>query len=91
MGLALNPLYGPISFALGELGLPQADLLGDPVTALPTIIGINVWHMFPFAMLLILAALQTIGSELVEASRIDGASAWQHFRYVTLPLRSARS
>ena len=85
-GWLLNPLYGPISFALGELNLPQADLLGDPVTALPTIIGINVWHMFPFAMLLILAALQTIGSELVEASRIDGASAWQHFRYVTLPL-----
>jgi len=85
-GWLLNPLYGPISFVLDELGVPGVDPLGTPATALPTIIAINVWHMFPFAMVLLLAALQTIGTELAEASRIDGASAWQHFHYVSLPL-----
>jgi multiple sugar transport system permease protein len=85
-GWLLNPQYGPVTYALGELGISGVDPLGTPQTALATIIGINVWHMFPLAMVLLLAALQTIGSELAEASRIDGASTWQHFRYVTLPL-----
>ena len=85
-GWLLNPQYGPVTYALGELGIVGVDPLGTPQTALPTIIAINVWHMFPLAMVLLLAALQTIGAELTEASRIDGASAWQHFRYVTLPL-----
>jgi len=84
-GWLLNPLYGPVSFQLAQWGLPSLDLLGNPATALPAVIFVNAWRSFPFAMVLLLAALQTISEDLVEAARVDGASGWQVFAYVTLP------
>src|SRR5690606_23480655 len=59
-GWLLNPLYGPVTYLSQEAGLPGLDLLGQPGLALPSVIGINIWHIFPFAMVLLLAALQTI-------------------------------
>jgi multiple sugar transport system permease protein len=54
--------------------------------ALPAIIIADVWEWFPFALLMLLAALQMMPAEPLEAARIDGASAWQVFRHVVLPL-----
>ncbi|HLG52234.1 MAG TPA: sugar ABC transporter permease [Chloroflexota bacterium] len=63
--------------------------LSDPRTAMPALILTNTWKGFPFFAVMLLAGMQAIPVELYEASRIDGATAWQTFWYVTLPsLRS---
>jgi len=61
------------------------DWLRDPSLALPTIILISIWQGVGFQMVVYLAGLQSIPEELYEASRIDGASAWQQFIHVTFP------
>ncbi len=58
----------------------------NPWGAFFAVVIVNVWLSYPFFMVVILGALQSIPSELVEATRIDGANGWQHFYYVTLPL-----
>jgi multiple sugar transport system permease protein len=70
--------------ALGYTG-SYIDLLGSPFWALPAIVLLSAWATFPFQMLIYLAGLQDIPHERYEAARIDGAGAWQQFRYVTFP------
>ncbi len=82
----LNPSYGPVNYALSKLSIPTLDFRADVVLALPTLIGVNVWMSYPFAMILFLAGLQTIPEELYEAARIDGASVISEFYHITLPL-----
>jgi ABC-type sugar transport system permease subunit len=79
---------GIVNYLLRALGLIQhnIDWIGSPNFALTTIIIADVWKTAPFIALLLLAGLQTIPGSLAEASRIDGANAWQHFWYVKLPL-----
>jgi multiple sugar transport system permease protein len=60
--------------------------LGQSPWAMVAIIFVDVWKTAPFVALLILAGLQTIPEEIYESGRVDGASAWQRFRYLTLPL-----
>lgn len=62
------------------------DLLGSATWAMPAMIVADVWKNTPFVALLLLAGLQVIPGELYEAARVDGASAWQRFRNITLPL-----
>ena len=62
------------------------DWLADPLRAWIPIVLADVWKTTPFVMLLLLAGLQTIDESLYEAARIDGATDWQQFRHVTLPL-----
>jgi arabinogalactan oligomer/maltooligosaccharide transport system permease protein len=64
----------------------HVDWLGQPWTARMTLILINMWLGFPYMFLVATGALQAIPRELTEASSIDGASPWQGFRRVTLPL-----
>ncbi|WP_329316576.1 carbohydrate ABC transporter permease [Streptomyces sp. NBC_01262] len=68
------------------LGALAHDWLSDPGTALGGVIFANIWVGVPFNMLLLLVGLQGIDRELHEAAAIDGASAWQRFRLITLPL-----
>jgi raffinose/stachyose/melibiose transport system permease protein len=86
--LLLNPTFGPVNAALRAVGLDALALpwLGDPRTALPTIILVNAWQWVGFPMLLFGAALAGIPEEYEQAARVDGASSWQVFRRVTLPL-----
>ncbi len=70
------------SWGLGDLAL---NWLGDPKTALFTVIVAYSWSGFPFVMLLILARLQGVPQEQYEAARVDGANWWQIFRFITLP------
>jgi len=81
-----SPLLGPVAYVLGQLAGTRVDLLGDPGTAMTGVIVANVWRTFPYAMILTLAALQTIPEELYEAARIDGAGRWNLFRFVTFPV-----
>ena len=71
--------------SLGIVGQPVVWLV-DPRAAWVPIILADVWKTTPFVALLLLAGLQNIDASLYEAARIDGASAWRQFRYVTLPL-----
>lgn len=59
--------------------------LADTSTALPALIGVQVWLGVPFTMIALTAGLTVIPADLYEAARIDGAGAWQRFRYVTWP------
>ncbi|MDD3274505.1 MAG: sugar ABC transporter permease [Candidatus Omnitrophica bacterium] len=70
------------------IGLPQLahNWLSDPQTALTTVAIVHCWKGFGWGFLIFLAGLQTIPRELYEAARVDGASAWQSFKRITLPL-----
>jgi multiple sugar transport system permease protein len=87
MQFIFDPASGPINAALDFLGLPDGiDFLGDSGSALVTVSAVYVWKFFGVTMIYWLAALQTIPRDLYEAARIDGASAFQTFRHITLPL-----
>jgi len=84
----LEPNVGFLNQLLRGSGLITGwvDLLGNPLTALPTLVVVNSWKFLPFGTLLILAGLQTIPLEVLEAARVDGAGAWSRFRYIVFPL-----
>ena len=84
----LDGSFGIINFILQGLGLLQGTRfwLTDPNTALVGTIVANIWVGIPFNMILLLPGLQSISPSLYEAASIDGASGWQSFRFVTLPL-----
>ena len=81
-----TPDISLLDWFLGLLGLPQIAWLAHPRLALPAIIIADVWEWFPFTMLMLLAALQMMPDEPLEAARIDGAGSWQVFWLVVLPL-----
>ncbi len=83
-----NAHYGWLNYALGSIGIPPIDWLGDPRWAMPAIILFAVWKNFGYNMIILLAGLQAIPTDLYEAARIDGASIWKQFRHVTLPMLS---
>jgi multiple sugar transport system permease protein len=62
------------------------DFLGDPWNARLSVLAANVWRGVPFVAITLLAGLQTISPALYEAAAIDGATAWQRFKHITLPL-----
>lgn len=78
--------YGLVNWALGHLGIPAVDWLGDPHWAMPTIILLAVWKNFGYNMVIFLAGLQAIPQDLYEAARIDGASRRRQFLHITLPM-----
>ena len=81
-----HPHYGLLNYTLGLIGISPVDWLGDPRWAMPAIIVFAVWKNFGYNMIILLAGLQSIPEQLYEAARIDGASMWQQFRHVTLPM-----
>ncbi len=81
-----NPQYGPIDFLLGRAFGVNIDFLGQSTWAMFSMVVANVWQSYPYAMILTLAGLQTIPSDLLEAASIDGASNWRQFLSVKLPL-----
>lgn len=81
-----HPRFGLIDHALGWVGVPPIDWLGDPRWAMPAIILLAVWKNFGYATILFVAGLQAIPESLYEAARLEGASPWQMFRKVTVPL-----
>jgi multiple sugar transport system permease protein len=81
-----HPRIGLLNRALAALGVAPVDWLGDPAWAMPAIVLLAVWKGFGFNMVILLAGLQAIPERLYEAARLDGATAWQELRHVTLPL-----
>lgn len=82
----VSPDIGPFGFILSAINGERTDVLADPSTAMLTLILVNVWRTFPYAMVLTLAALQSIPEEIRESARVEGASAFQELRFITLPL-----
>ncbi len=80
--------FSVISWGLERLGLIDGyiNFLGDPWLARMSTIIANIWRGVPFVAICLLAGLQTISPSYYEAASLDGASPWQQFRYVTLPL-----
>lgn len=86
--LILNP-FGIFNALLAQLGLinlaEPMHWLGEVDLALPATILINFWRGYPFVMLMLLAGLQSIPSELYEAASVDGAGGWAQFIHITIP------
>lgn len=84
-----NPIIGSWGSIIQLIGMERwarADLLGNPDTALYTIIFVMVWQYLGYSMVIYLAGLQTIPKDLYEAADIDGAGRWEKFKQVTFPL-----
>lgn len=86
--LMLNQNFGAVNGTLKGLGLNTSALTwtSSPRLAMLSIVAVDVWQWTPFMFLILLAGLQAIPQEPYEAAKIDGSSAWQTFRHVTLPL-----
>jgi multiple sugar transport system permease protein len=82
----LHTRYGLLNYGLAQIGIHPIDWLGDPHWALPAIVVFAVWKNFGYNMVIFIAALQTIPPDLYEAARLDGASVWQEFSRITLPM-----
>lgn len=78
--------YGLLNEWLGDLGIAPIDWLGNPHWAMPAIILFSVWKGFGANMIIFVAALQAIPTDLYEAARIDGATRWQQFKFLTVPM-----
>jgi raffinose/stachyose/melibiose transport system permease protein len=83
--LIFNPSGGPGKSVLSWFGGSSA-FFGDPHLALPLVIGVQIWSMLGLSVVIFLAGLQAIPDDLTEAAQIDGASAWQRIRRVTIPM-----
>lgn len=86
--LMLDPRLGVINDIFVKVGLltQYKAWFADPATALPATMVISLWRGFPFFTLLLLAGLQAIDDDLYEAAAVDGASRWNQFWHITLPL-----
>lgn len=86
--LMLNPDFGAINGTLRSVGLNTDALTwtASAKLAMLSVIAVDVWQWTPFIFLVLLAGLQAIPQEPYEAARLDGSSAWQTFRFITLPL-----
>ena len=80
--------FSILSWVLMQFGWIDGPInfLGDPNNARASVIAANVWRGIPFVAITLLAGLQTIPPSLYEAATLDGATSWQRFRYVTLPM-----
>lgn len=81
-----NGQFGPINQYLGYFGLGNLPWLTDPIWAKVTVIVVNMWVGIPVSMILIMGVLTTIPRDMYEAAEVDGASGYQKFRIVTLPM-----
>ncbi|MFU0098973.1 carbohydrate ABC transporter permease, partial [Streptomyces rhizosphaericola] len=80
-----NEERGLLNKILGGVGFDAVPWLNDPTVAKFAVIAVNVWLGIPFMMVALLGGLQSIPSEQYEAAEMDGATAWQRFRHITLP------
>ncbi len=83
-----NTEFGVLNAFLASLGINPVNWLGDPVLAMPAVILMSIWRSAGFNTVLFLAGLQGVAQEYYEAAEIDGASKWDRFVHITLPLIS---
>jgi multiple sugar transport system permease protein len=81
-----DPTHSAFNWLIEQFGGEPIPWLSDPYWARFSVILVNVWYGAPFFLIMYLAALKSVPGELYEAAEIDGASAWQRFRHITLPM-----
>ena len=81
-----DPTHSAFNYILKGMGFEEIAWLSDPYWARVSVILVNVWYGAPFFLIMYLAALKSVPEQLYEAASIDGASAWQKFIHITLPM-----
>jgi multiple sugar transport system permease protein len=84
--MMFHPQLGVLTWILSQVGIPPSMWVYAPDTVIPTLVMVEVWHWTPLVMLLVLGGLASLPVDPYEAAKIDGATPWQAFRYITLPL-----
>jgi len=84
--MMFHPQLGVLNWILSQFGIPPSMWVYDADTVIPTLVMVEVWHWTPLVMLLVLGGLASLPVDPYEAAKIDGATGWQAFRYITLPL-----
>jgi multiple sugar transport system permease protein len=80
------PNFGLFTAVFDFFNVPRVNFLGDPRTALMSIVAVTIWSSIGFYALLFLAGLEDIPADFYEAAEVDGANGWQRFRFITIPL-----
>lgn len=84
--MMFHPQLGVLNYLLSLIGLPPQSWVYAPATVIPTLVMVEVWQWTPLVMLITLAGLVSLPSDFYEAAQIDGATPWQVFWRITLPL-----
>jgi multiple sugar transport system permease protein len=84
--LMYNYDFGLLNQIVGVVGLDPVNWLGDTRIALFAVVIVDIWHWTPFVFLILFAAIEAMPQDVLEAARVDGATAWQTIRLIILPL-----
>ena len=84
--MMFHPQQGVLNYLLSLVGLPPSLWVYSPTLVIPSLVLVEVWHWTPLVMLIVLGGLAALPTEPYESARLDGASEWQLFRFITLPL-----
>ena len=85
---ALDPNFGFVNHYLRQFGIDPPNWFADPASAMPSLIGVDLWHSAGYTMVILLAGLQGVPTVLYEAARIDGAGPFRQLWSITLPMLS---
>jgi multiple sugar transport system permease protein len=84
--MMFHPQQGVLNYLLSLVGLPPSLWVYSPTLVIPSLVMVEVWHWTPLVMLIVLGGLAALPTEPYESARLDGATEWQLFRFITLPL-----
>ena len=84
--MMFHPQLGVLNYLLTSVGLPPSTWVYDSATVIPTLVMVETWQWTPLVMLVVLGGLASLPADPYEAAALDGASAWQCFTKITLPL-----
>ncbi|MCA3565403.1 MAG: sugar ABC transporter permease [Methylocystis sp.] len=84
--MMFHPQLGVLNYLLSVIGLPPFAWVYDPSTVIITLVLVEVWHWTPLVMLIVLGGMAALPSDPYDSATIDGATDWQMFRFITLPL-----
>src|SRR3954447_6289631 len=84
--MMFHPQQGVLNYLLTSIGLPPSLWVYSPTFVIPSLVIVEVWHWTPLVMLIVLGGLASLPTEPYESARLDGATEWQLFRHITLPL-----
>ncbi|HET7097468.1 MAG TPA: sugar ABC transporter permease [Casimicrobiaceae bacterium] len=84
--MMFHPQLGVLNYLLSLVGLPPSLWVFSPTLVIPSLVLVEIWHWTPLVMLIVLGGLAALPTEPYESARLDGATEWQLFRHITLPL-----
>ena len=84
--MMFHPQLGVLNYILSLVGLPPSAWVYDSATVIPTLVMVETWQWTPLVMLIVLGGIASLPTDPYEAAVLDGASTWQMFRHITLPL-----